>query len=727
MLLDEFYNNIVSKHETKELRYVDLKRQMGCNKENFIRREKIRNLEQISYRILSFIYYSHLFISRILGYISDDNLSIFIINDLTLFQILETNWDIIQELCKVNIRIVLNVLYGQIYQLFSGVDYFGTLNSFQTFEEIFNQKIKNNLDNKKEISEYEKINSSLLDFDPFSDMAIIYERFPPFIYKEEIYPGIEFFLYSKVPNILMFKHKFMNIQNSEDKYPLLKIILTQDMDKIKLLQEIPKLNKLSNFLIDKCSFKYSRKSANDLKLKSEFDFNEIKQDVIEFISSWNKIRPLIESYGCKSFKNNSQKYFTEINNNSPLAYFLVDEGDFGHGMVLAAMYKTLIDIQNIFLNQIINSKSQILSCFNEQLNQEIMIQDVQKSEIIDLDKINEDVINDIIVKNSIPDIFGNLKAENQLNFNNLCSFEHNYENIERELGGILLPGLRKFKDEIRFVTYKYEGFRGNKSSIITTFNEKYPQKELNKEQIKYINDFLNKGDNKNKLEEKKFNKKEIKNMFFSLQLLIDYFQKENYDRYDHIGDLINKLPKEINICDEIKLFFKSNEKQNKDLSFNILDFSEEENKNISSIYFGLNTLISIFELFEELCWDSFKDNLVADYLQSIDDPWLLKIKQYFENIKNDNNKIIKKEKFCTAIRRFISRYLAGKRGENEINENNTLLNEIIRPELWEPYFTESETFEIEVGKLMEILTDEFAGSLKVGQGLYLYNYLTKNN
>ena len=55
-----------------------------------------------------------------------------------------------------------------------------------------------------------------------------------------------------------------------------------------------------------------------------------------------------------------------------------------------------------------------------------------------------------------------------------------------------------------------------------------------------------------------------------------------------------------------------------------------------------------------------------------------------------------------------------------------MLNEIIRPELWEPYFTESETFEIEVGKLMEVMTDEFLGSLKVGQALYLYNYLTNN-
>ena len=726
MLLDEFYNTIVSKHETKEMKFNDLKRPMGCNKENFLRREKIRNLDQISYRILSFIYYSHLFIAKIKGYIHDVELNNFTIKDLTLFQILEENWNIIQDLSNKNIRIILNILYGHIYQLFSGVHYFDTLFSFESFENLFDQKIKQNLNNAKDISQYEENNSLLLDFDPFSDMAIIYERFPPFIYKEEIYPCTEFFLNSKIPNIDLFKKKFLNILNSEDKYPLLKIILTQDMDKIRLLQEIPKINKLANFLLEKCSFQYSRKSANDLKLKSEFDFSEIKQDVLDFIESWNKVRPLVEGYGCKQFKNNNQKYFTEINTNSPLAHFLVDEGDFGHGMVLAAMYKTLIDLQNAFLNQIINSKSDILSCFNEQLSQETMIQDVQVNEIIDLDKINNEVLTDIIIKNSIPDMFEGLsKDEKQLNYNNINSFVHNYENIERELGSILLPGLRKFKDELRFVTYKYEGFRGNKSSIITNFNEKYPQRQLTIEQTKYIYDFLNKGDNKNKLGEKKFEKKEIKNMLFSLQLLIDYLQRENYDRYEQISDIIKKLPKQVNICNEIRAFFKSNEKQNKEQSFNILD-NEEEEINNNTVFFGLNTLISIFELFEELCWDSFKDNLVGDYLQNIDAVWAGKIKQYFINAEYDNNKQIKKRKFCTAIRRFISRYLAGKRGENEINENNTLLNEIIRPELWEPYFTESETFEIEVGKLMEVMTDEFLGSLKVGQALYLYNYLTNN-
>ena len=100
-----------------------------------------------------------------------------------------------------------------------------------------------------------------------------------------------------------------------------------------------------------------------------------------------------------------------------------------------------------------------------------------------------------------------------------------------------------------------------------------------------------------------------------------------------------------------------------------------------------------------------------------------KIKNYFREADNNASKIIKKNNFCAAVRRFISRYLAGKRGENEINENNTLTNEIIRAELWKPFFTDSETFETEMGTIMSILTDEFEGSLKVGQAVALYERL----
>ena len=407
------------------------------------------------------------------------------------------------------------------------------------------------------------------------------------------------------------------------------------------------------------------------------------------------------------------EFFTEINTNCPISYFLVDDGDFGYGMVLAAFYKKFIDLQNSFLNQIINSKSEILSCFKEQLSQEIMVQDASQNEILDLNKINDEFFNDIISKNTTRDIFRDYKTEKTINYYNLNIFDFNYENIERELGFILLPGLKRFKaenNEIRFITYKYEAFRGSKSSIITNYNEKYPYKELNENQIEYIFEFINKEEIAD-IKDDTSKQKNIKQMLFSLQVLIDYIQKENFDKNESLYKIIKKLPKQIDICKDLKSIFIINEKENKKSTENDDD----------AIFFSVNQLINVFEIFEHLCWNSIKNNLVGDYLQNIDPTWLKKIKKYFNQLpkKKTINSVI----FCTAIRKFISRYLSGKRAENEINENNTLMNEILRPELWKPFFTESDSFEIEVMEIMKVLTHDYEGTLKVGQALSLYNGL----
>ena len=55
MLLDEFYNNVVLKQNNSEVKYSERKRPMGCNKEEFLKREPVRGLSQIAYRTLNFI------------------------------------------------------------------------------------------------------------------------------------------------------------------------------------------------------------------------------------------------------------------------------------------------------------------------------------------------------------------------------------------------------------------------------------------------------------------------------------------------------------------------------------------------------------------------------------------------------------------------------------------------------------------------------------------------
>ena len=90
--------------------------------------------------------------------------------------------------------------------------------------------------------------------------------------------------------------------------------------------------------------------------------------------------------------------------------------------------------------------------------------------------------------------------------------------------------------------------------------------------------------------------------------------------------------------------------------------------------------MSIYYLFEFICWDKIKENLPDCYLIDINQNIIKKIDQFFED---KNTKIINRQNLSTAIRRFISRYLSGKRGGNEIKETNNLKYYLCKDELWD--------------------------------------------
>ena len=96
-----------------------------------------------------------------------------------------------------------------------------------------------------------------------------------------------------------------------------------------------------------------------------------------------------------------------------------------------------------------------------------------------------------------------------------------------------------------------------------------------------------------------------------------------------------------------------------------------------------------------------------------------KIYNYY---KNDNNGIILiSNNFIDAIRKLISRYLSGKRSENEINENIKLKEYIVKEELWDRDPTSDE----DLNNAIEDFFNKF--EISVGQCLSLYDCLNKNN
>ena len=99
------------------------------------------------------------------------------------------------------------------------------------------------------------------------------------------------------------------------------------------------------------------------------------------------------------------------------------------------------------------------------------------------------------------------------------------------------------------------------------------------------------------------------------------------------------------------------------------------------------------------------------------------IKNKYDKLYQEGKFIIfTREKLSIAIRRFISRYLSGKRGQNEINEKNNLKYYLSKQELWDQIgIINNEQFDKELNKLFS--DDGSNDMIYVGQAVELYEYL----
>ena len=217
----------------------------------------------------------------------------------------------------------------------------------------------------------------------------------------------------------------------------------------------------------------------------------------------------------------------------------------------------------------------------------------------------------------------------------------------------------------------FEGYRGKNSYILTNFNEKYPPQNLTQKEKNILYNFtLN------------FQKDEYKNFLFSIQILINYIQKSGKSQNTPIYQIMPNFPSHI--------FFDKN-------IISLFNFNKE---------FDVNKLVRIFEFFEFLCWNQITDNLLEEFTKNLSKEKIDLIEKYYKET-NDNNNNIKKIELAGAVRKFISRYLAGKRTQSEIGEDKMLFNYLSRFDLWErniddpnfvKEFLDLSKFEITVGE-----------------------------
>ena len=503
---------------------------------------------------------------------------------------------------------------------------------------------------------------------------------------------LKFFMISNCPNIDLLEKNIESIKEGYDKYPLLYFILNES-EQIKLLQNLPYINQFSNLLLQKYSYNIKRKDAKNTKLSTEKEsiisevFNNDREKFEELIKKytecWNQIKDIAIKYTCKE---EMKPHEIKIPEDEYLANFLVDDGELYYGMYLASAYEKFIEIENNFIRTITSlndDNDSIHKNYLKQLSYKIKVQDADKK---DIPKIcDEETLNDFINECSIRKCFD---KNGVVIYNNYGGINIDIDKIEEKLCEKILIGVKDFKeDDITFITYRYEGYRGQNSAILTKYIEKYhPQRKLITEEINAVFSY------KEKIKKSEF--------LFDLQKLIKYIQNENYKNEQHIKEIIDKMPS-ITHLEGIKEFFENNDKESDDKKIHL---------------FTVNSLVDLYNLFEHLCWKEIKENINNEYKKEINNEVTIEINRFFEE-KAGGKSIINKLNLSTSIRRFISKYLSGERGENEVNENNRLMQELKRPDLWDYLFVEHPYFETEMDKIDKKF--EFI----VGQAMDLYEKL----
>ena len=638
--------------------------------------KNVRNMSNITYRILSFIFYSCVYYSEKLGYIYPNELHNFYFidenkknkNDFGIFFILEKTWHILaDELSKrevKNIQCFLNMIIPEFTKIIvENEKEMKNNEERQEFENLCNQVFENAIMNYKNYyNKYINNNKELLEIENTSMKSILHETSNINNLSEQDFPLIKYFYFANYPNYELFSEQFELISDPILKFPVLTSYLVAKQDEsIEILKYFNNINPFVNYVLEKYSNKITREEAKITKIKDEL-INDKKMEKLfnNFKIGWKNIYKKLSNYDCHGKL--PEKNITE---EDCLAFCLNDNFEDNYGKYIATAYKDFITYQNNFLKNLIenNSNKEYLYCYANQIKKEIKAQHASPNEVVSLDISNNyyDSFEDLIYSFSYRNCF---EKNGTVNYINYKENKFDFDSIEKELSKILLPHKRLFANEQNqdFITYAFEGFNQNEC-IILDFKEKIKEiKYLTKEEKMNLSNI--------------FKKIDYKLLLFDLQSLFLYFNtKRNIDGNESLIEEINNLPKNIvKIDEEIVNNFKN-------YNFNI----------------NLNKLIDCYEYIEFYNYDKILIYVSKKINENLNEEQIKKLNEHFSN---ENQLLISKKDLGNAVRKFICRFLIGEKFKNI--DWNIILFLREKKELWNDKINSEENenkFKEEMDKL----------------------------
>ena len=653
--------------------------------------KKVRNISNVTYRILNFIFYSYIFYSEKLGYLDKNTLNNFYFSDgneqiNSILFILKKDWELlIEELAKRqvnNIQCFLNMIIPELSKIISENDKNMTNpNERNEFENLCDNVIENAIANYNDYYKiYNKNNKEILEMKDESIKSILEETSDINNLSNEIYPLINYFYTANYTNYEKFYEEFISIPNNNIKYPVIMNYLNYSQDEIfnKFFESFKLINPFVNYVIEKYSNKITREEAKNKLIKNEIKNDEnMKKLFNDFKKGWEKIYKNLSNYDC-----HGQLPEKNITEDDCLAYCLNDNLEDNYGKYIATAYKDFITYQNNFLKSLIenNINNEYLYEYSNQIKKEIIVQRAKKEEIVSLEIENElfDSFEDLVIFFSYRNFFN---ENGNINYLNYKQNKFDFYSIEVELSKILLPQKRLFKNEQiqDFIIYAFENFNNN-SNIILDFIEKIKKMELlSNDEKANLNKIIKNID--------------YKLILFNLQSLFLYFvNKKNINGNEILNDEIKNLPTKI-----IKL----------DNEF-IDIFTNRQ------IKIKLNQLIDFYEYIELLNYDKILKNVSEKAKNKLTQENINRLNKHFEN---NAQLLINKKELGNAIRKFICRYLIGDLFKNFEWNIFDLIKD--RTELWNQNFllkNNEKKFEKEIERLVNI-------GIIIGQSVDFYEKL----
>ena len=660
--------------------------------------KKIRKLSNIGYRLLNFISYCHLFYSFCLDNITLEKFKKCLIKDCDILQIIQIDWNLLKEALQRNnvnsIQIFLNLIFKDLSKLMKEYKLAKNNIDRENFEVKVEELINQNINKYNEYYEkYMEENQKQSAIGINSLKTYVTELIHPSSdkYSEEQYPLFKYFNYTKYKN----KDDMMKRIGDKNKYPLLRQLSENNQD-IQNLDYLPAFNEFTNYMVNYYNFKISRKEAKDRSLEKEKIVNNegFNKKFNGFVNAWEHIKLNVTKYQCRVDMDVKQGF----KKSDKLINFLTDDMELYHGIYLAAACEYFIRLQNTFLKNIVdaNAYNGILHNYVSNISKIIPIQEAKKKQILLIKESfqkskNYNDFNDIIYSFSGRNIF---EENGKINYSNYNSFEYDYDNMEEELGKIILPGVCLFdsEDKLNFMTYWGEGFRGGNSELISRFYLKYKQIDLNKDEKNIVIEYIS---NMNKEQIAQDNKNyDFKDFFGSIQMLLFYLTEKVVIKGEEIiVNIIKESPDYLKLSNDCKNFFE-NEGQN----------------------FTVNKMMNLFFFFEHLCFEDLAETLQPEYKAKIPEKTKeLIIEKLLKNKILDD--VITVKSLGAATRRLISRYLVGKIQITDINENRDLSQYLSKEEFWEEKIGKLEN-------LMDLVIEKiYEFKLTVGQAYEFYNII----